>query len=322
MSESEKLKLIHAYLTKDNSSHDVSLFNEWLNTDPDNKVLYNQVAKIWQSASPPESIQFDYKKAYNNHLSKLTDPTPKLNVVKPSNNWFRIVSSLAAIFLLVIAAIFVFRSEGHQVIAKDFAQVHVLPDGSKAWLDKGATLAYEDFSNSQRNVTVSGIVFFEVSPNKKAPFTVFGDQFEVKVVGTKFLVNTISKMVAVKEGIVDVKDQKSINRITKDQKVVLNSDGDLVLSNALFDSSQLLWFNDDLIFKNAPFDRVVKDLSENFNINIKIPEKETWSACTFTSGSLKTSSLDQILEILKLTYDLEYSKQKDNSIKLTSVKCR
>jgi ferric-dicitrate binding protein FerR (iron transport regulator) len=103
--------------------------------------------------------------------------------------------------------------------------------------------------------------------------------------------------------------------------MTVSTDGNLSITNTSFESSEL-WFNEELIFKNAPFDKVIQDLSLNFNVKIIIPERTTWASCTFTSGALKTNNLDQILEILKLTYDLEYTKQKDNSIKLTAVKCK
>jgi transmembrane sensor len=321
MSESEKLKFIHAYLTGDISSPDGHVFDNWLNSDPENLILYKQVSEIWQSASPPEAIAFDYNKAYNKHLNELSASETKITFVNKSNHWVGMAASIAATFLVLIAILVLFKGEDQIVKADDIAQLHVLPDGSKAWLNKNAVLSYEEFNDSKRKVSVSGVVFFEVTPNKSTPFIITTDEFEIKVVGTKFLVNTVQSSVAVKEGIVDVKNSKSTQRLTKDQKVELTSDGEMKPSTALFDSSQL-WFNDDLVFKNTPFDRVIKDLSDNFNIIIKIPAKDTWSECTFTSGSLKTSSLEQILEILKLTYDLEYSKQKDNSIKLTSVKCR
>lgn len=322
MSESEKLIFIHAYLTGDISSPNAHAFDKWLHSDPKNLVLFNQVSQIWQSAIPPDAILFDYHKAYQNHLDKPSTPQSQITLVKKSNHWARILTSIAATFLIIITFIVVFESKDHTLAAGEIAQMHVLPDGSKAWLQKNAVISYNDFSDDERNVNVSGIVFFDVMTNKKAPFKINTDGFEVKVIGTEFLVNVDQNLVAVKEGIVEVKNRLATQRVTKDHQLVLKADGTFVQSDAKFATSQKLWFNDDLIFKNTPFDKVIKDLSDNFNVKISIPEKETWSTCTFTSGSLKNSSLDQILEILKLTYDLEYSKQKDNSIKLTSVKCR
>jgi transmembrane sensor len=322
MSESEKLKYIHAYLTKQMSRHDMSVFQEWLDTHPNHHKLYLEVSKIWEASSTNETIHFDYSNAYNKHLTHLRAQDNKLEVVGKKRNWFSIASSIAAVLVLAIAMVLLFGNDKHTFRTGDFTQMHILPDGSKAWLSKNSQLSYHDFSGSLRKVNVSGVVFLDVAANKNAPFQIMTDRFEVKVVGTQFLVNTERNFVAVKEGTVDVKTGKSAQRITKDQKITIYKSGDLAHSDTVFDSNAWLWFNEDLIFKNTPFDQVIQDLSNNFNVKILIPERTTWSSCTFTSGSLKTNTLDQILEILKLTYDLQYVKQKDNSIKLTSVKCK
>ena len=53
-----------------------------------------------------------------------------------------------------------------------------------------------------------------------------------------------------------------------------------------------------------------------------IPTQRDWSKCTFTSGPLKTATVDEVMTILKLTYELDYVRQNDNSIKISRVKCK
>ena len=49
----------------------------------------------------------------------------------------------------------------------------VLPDGSKAWLNAASSLRYPTiFAGKERNVEVSGEVYFEVAKNAKMPFKV------------------------------------------------------------------------------------------------------------------------------------------------------
>ncbi|MFX7333310.1 FecR family protein, partial [Acinetobacter baumannii] len=49
----------------------------------------------------------------------------------------------------------------------------VLADGTKVWLNAASSIKYPvAFSGKERNVTVSGEAYFEVSKNPHQPFTV------------------------------------------------------------------------------------------------------------------------------------------------------
>lgn len=61
-----------------------------------------------------------------------------------------------------------------------------------------------------------------------------------------------------------------------------------------FDNKDL-WFNEELTFDNTPFDIVIRDLAINYKVSIELPNKNDWSSCTFTSGSLKKMDLMKFL---------------------------
>ena len=66
-----------------------------------------------------------------------------------------------------------------------------LPDGSKAWLNAASSIRFPAaFSGKERQVEISGEVYFEVKQNKEMPFYVKVDQFtSIEVLGTEFNVN-------------------------------------------------------------------------------------------------------------------------------------
>ena len=62
-----------------------------------------------------------------------------------------------------------------------------LPDGTSVWLNADSKLLYDNnFGINNRNVTLCGEGYFEVSKNKNLPFQVVSDDIKVEVLGTKF----------------------------------------------------------------------------------------------------------------------------------------
>lgn len=66
-----------------------------------------------------------------------------------------------------------------------------LPDGTQVWLNSGSSIRYPvAFTGSQRQVEITGEVYFEVVKNRKMPFRVrVYDHTEIEVLGTHFNVN-------------------------------------------------------------------------------------------------------------------------------------
>ena len=66
----------------------------------------------------------------------------------------------------------------------------VLPDSSKVWLNSATTLTYDsDFNKKDREVTLSGEAFFDVSKNPSKPFIVRMSDASITVKGTSFNVS-------------------------------------------------------------------------------------------------------------------------------------
>ena len=62
-----------------------------------------------------------------------------------------------------------------------------LPDGTSVWLNADSKLLYDNnFGINNRDVTLCGEGYFEVSKNKNLPFQVIPDDIKVEVLGTKF----------------------------------------------------------------------------------------------------------------------------------------
>lgn len=73
-----------------------------------------------------------------------------------------------------------------------------LSDGSRAMLHAGTVLSYPSaFTGHEKNVTVTGEVFFEVQSDKRQPFVVGAGDIRVRVFGAKFNVKAYDEEEAV-----------------------------------------------------------------------------------------------------------------------------
>jgi transmembrane sensor len=336
MSYTDDINLVHKHLTGELGSEEIEHFKNWKESNPQHKILADQLETIWDTAAKTSEISFDADKAYEKHLARMksdleeTVPSVQNSELQIKNNnhsnktkifnltWVR---SIAALFILAIAVVFIFENKNEdKLINSD--QVLTLSDGSRVWLQKGSSLNTSSFSPNNRNLKLKGVGYFDVKSNSEAPFKIDANGFDIQVLGTKFIVNATTKEVRVKEGKVKVSNKKDNVILVANQKALINKSDELKVENANFDNTQL-WFNEELKFNNVPFDQVIKDISESYNVKFTLPARNDWSNCAFTSsGSLKDNTLDQVLLILKLTYELEYTRTKDNNIILTKVKCK
>ncbi len=326
MTYTEKIGYIHSYLNGELNAEEKHSFLIWVDADVENKILFNQISQIWESAVPPAEIKFNADKAFKKHLARLQDESnTKVIPIKGKDqtgifhlSWLRVA---AAIFVVLIAFTLVFNNFNETKIEALTSRMVAMEDGSKVWLQEGSTLKIIKISSSKRQVELEGKAYFDVAPDKNAPFLIHADGLEVKVLGTRFTVDSRKTSVNVRDGRVAVNAGKEEVILTADESVVLNGKTLSPVGHIPFNASDL-WFNEELRFDNAPFDRVIKDLSVNFGVNIQIPEKNDWSGCTFTSGALKNNSLDEIFVMLKLTYELEYTKTSASDYQIKRVKCK
>lgn len=79
-----------------------------------------------------------------------------------------------------------------------------LADGTKVWLNASSSITYPTaFTNTTREVSITGEAYFEVSANKQQPFIVKTRGEEIRVVGTQFNVNSYENEPDIKTSLVE-----------------------------------------------------------------------------------------------------------------------
>ena len=321
MNYTDKIKYIHKYLSGELNSLERGEFNAW-SLEDENKLLIQEISSIWNSSKTPQPIFFDAKKAFDKHKD-LLDKTNVVELPTKKNQIFKLIAVVAILIILLVSLfVFDFNKVTKDLNSKEKVIYASLEDGTEVWLDKGSSLQVYEFTKDKRVVSLSGRAYFDVAQDKATPFIIQAGSSEVKVLGTKFLVDENIKEVFVKEGRVEVKNREDSKTIilTDNQSVKLSEGKFLETNNKPFDQMKL-WFNRDLKFDNTPFDKVLVDIETRFNVIFEVDEIKDWSKCTFTSGSLSKNTIDQILNTLQLTYELVYVKLNPNTYRLSSIKC-
>ena len=246
----------------------------------------------------------------------------RINEGKPSKkqlaitNLFRLYYKVAAILLfpLIITGIYLLKPQPEtiaEIMAPQGSRVQfVLPDGSKGFLNGGSTIKYNPRFSKNREVHLEGEGYFEVTRDKKYPFTIETEFADIQVLGTRFDVcaykNDNEITTTLEEGKVSIynkttKAQTSL--VPGEQNRIMVKTGEMTNSKVetgLYTS----WKEDMLRFDNAPFSEVVKKMERWYGIKIILDKKLEYEE-NYTM-TLKTESLRETLQLLLITTPMNY----------------
>lgn len=187
-----------------------------------------------------------------------------------------------------------------------------LPDGSHVTLNSASQLSYipQTYNRKERQIKFEGEGHFQISPNKECPFLINARGLNIKVLGTTFnlLVRNDKKeaKLTLEEGRVllsSIRSGKSVILNSNQQAILNQANGEIIVMKEEAAQSASAWKYGDLIFKNTPLANVIETLQENYGMEIQIDCKECLTD-SFT-GTITTSDLNEVLDILEKTYHLK-----------------
>ena len=310
-----------------------NLNSEILDAEEVKSLMYHQ----WKN---PNEVEVSHKPDYKSIFSKIKERTHPEKAPKSANTQyliheidelktqyrslktrFRFSLSIAAtvILLITLGALSIIGS--NKVFQKTYteniapsghkSQV-ILPDGTKAFLNSGTILRYDNFFGKKyRNIELVGEAFFEVQKNEKLPFIIVTDDVTVKVIGTKFNIMSYPEddyvETTVAEGKVSVTENhnKSSLLLTANQKATFDRNTNELLLDNINIEPYISWKEDVLTFDNENFTNVIKKLERWYNVSIHVEGKDSISdRYTLT---IKGESLHEVLELIRLTTSIEYT---------------
>ena len=214
-----------------------------------------------------------------------------------------------------------------------------LPDGTQVMLNSGSTIKYSsDFNLTNRDLTLTGEAYFKVAKNVNLPMNVNTAKITIKAVGTEFNVKAYDEEGIIETTLVEGKveisqsDQNNEKRqslgLLPDQRAIyVKKSGSFSLenvepvdsleiqpSNTIFENiiispgidvdKIVAWTSGKLILRGEYLDNLCVKLQRKYNVNF-IFNNEEIKKIRF-SGILPDESLEQVLNVVKLTAPIEF----------------
>lgn len=225
------------------------------------------------------------------------------------------------------------------VIPKGSKGEVILPDGTKVWLNANSQLKYDgDYGIKNRNISLRGEGYFQVKKNPKLAFVVLASGMKVKALGTTFNVKSYPDekdfSTTLVEGSVKIEGlhmdfklkpkqlftcNKTVVEQTNDSGLDVNQENEIQtdkLSNSKIEISNVnivsdvnvdvytSWKDDRWIIDSDNLSSIGVLLERKFNVGVVIKSKELLNYKF--RGTFKKETLEQILDVIKLTAPMKY----------------
>lgn len=186
--------------------------------------------------------------------------------------------------------------------AYDIAQTFTLPDSSSVTLAPGSTLRLQKHKD-KRLVQMTGKVYFNVRHDDRAPFRVDAGSGFVKVLGTRFQVDSQDPIsVSVVSGKVlfsAIRSGEEALILTKGQSAVLDPAASKPVEITPKHPNPAAWATGEFIYDNTPLPEVLSELSEYYDVTlVAFDAGHSSGESRRLSGEFSTSSLQEILNLI------------------------
>ncbi|RFZ90912.1 FecR family protein [Mucilaginibacter conchicola] len=179
-----------------------------------------------------------------------------------------------------------------------------LPDGTQAWLNSASSITFPTrFTGKNRQISITGEVYFEVTKNKNMPFRVNTHRAEIEVLGTHFNVMAYDDEQVMKttllEGAVKINSGTFSAKLIPGQQAQINNNGKNKVLNDVDLDDEIAWKNGIFQFKDAKIDVILRQAARWYDVDVKylhqIPDKE------FNGRLSRNVKASELLNMLKYT---------------------
>ncbi len=314
-------ELLSKFLAGEASPHEIEQLEAWREKEG-NQEYYEKSGSLWKTMEEQKE-KIDIDRAWEQVRSKAIKISVeaeveevKLEVGKTTlwTNWIR----WAAILILTSGLVWTsyrlwFDTQADLQVVQTSNQGKVdlsLPDGSKVWINRNSTLKYpEIFDKGSREIHLEGQAYFEIVAQSQQPFIIHTAEADLEVVGTHFDLAAYSQQdlvtVTVLEGEVNLSTKISGASIIVEAgyKGFLQPSTQQIQKSEHQDLNSLAWKSGILKFAETHLDQVVETLEHAYGVKLMLTNHQLQN-CQW-SADFKDQSLDEVLEILQMTFDLQ-----------------
>lgn len=322
----------------------VLFWENWIKAHPEKQEETEKAKQLYyilNGGHTRDQFEADEQK-FHAAITQLINPEP---VSRPKGILRKLLLPAAAAACIVAVAVLLINQPAarKENIITSGAGEHksiLLPDGSKVTLNEKSTLRIAaDFNEKNRDITLSGEAFFDVTQNSSKPFIIHTPYTDVNVLGTVLNIKAYPEEQLVEtsllKGSVEVVLKKEHNKrilLKPNEKISINyrinnektniaqhklhlSEKSLTaLSGNDQDSSliQLLWNTGTLSFNSSSFAEIADQLQQWYGVELFF-EDSAVVQYRFT-GDFKDKRITEVLNALQLSRHFNYEIDKSNSI--------
>ena len=292
-----------------------------MNENATNREYYAQLKKIWDNSKKlAADSTLDVDIAWESFQNRVTGQKGSPKILNRNRfSWMKVAASVILIVGLGIAVYFLItkNNEPIEMVAQTGQNILVdtLPDGSVITLNKRSTITYPSkFKGDTRAIALKGEAFFNVAPDKKKPFIISVNDVQVTVVGTSFNIKSENgnTEIVVETGVVRVTKSGKTVELSAGEKINMHANDSNATKEAVTDKLYNYYRSKVFVCDDTPLWKLVQVLNEAYDANIIIGRKELHDMKLNTT--FNNESLEQVLEIIHLTFDITIIKKEDGQI--------
>lgn len=318
--------LLLRYCEGETTKEETAWVEEWLEASDENRWMARRIQTIGLAADLARtSPKIDVKKALEaTHRKMKQGKTSRYQVFARG---MQRAAAILFIPLLISWCILYYNgaSEPAQMIEVRTNPGMItsvnLPDGTKVILNSSSSLQYPSrFTNENRAVKLMGEAFFSVTKDKKEFVVDALNGSKIVVHGTEFNVEAYEGSETVQTTLVSGKvsfsylngGKREKLMIHPGQKAIYNIARSKVLVKSVHVDVETCWKDGRLVFKNTPFEEVLKNLSKRYNVEfvLKNPSLKQHS---FTA-TFDNQRLERILEIFRISTNIRFEYVEDGDL--------
>jgi ferric-dicitrate binding protein FerR (iron transport regulator) len=278
----------------------------------------------WLDANPENMREFlAFRKLYD--ITLWQEENKETQLINPSKKEFTIrklvveALKIAAIFVVALVGTrYLFpTSKVSEPVAMQTIYVPAgqraeltLSDGTKVWLNAKTTFVFPNlFSDKSRNVTLDGEGYFVVTTDKKHPFIVKTEKFDVKVWGTQFNVMAYSGKpifeTSLLEGSVELLNPGGEQgvMISPNERIYLKNDR--LVRAPIVNYNHFLWKEGLISFDDESFPEMVTKLELYFDLKINMNNNRMLKN-RYTGKFRTKDGVEHILKVLQLSNQFKF----------------
>lgn len=237
-------------------------------------------------------------------------------------NYQLLVWRAAAIFLLAVSSVSIYLMLEKDRPEKDLVECFIptaeireltLLDGTHVMLNSKSTLLYPDqFTGETRSVYLIGEANFKVKPDKKHPFIVKANDYQITALGTEFNVNAYPESNELIATLLEGRVKVEFNNLMSN--VILNPNEQLIYNKQTKQHNLRLpeisdvtaWQRGELVFSNMHLEDIFTNLERKFPYAF-VYSLHSMKKNTYSFRFRNQATMEEVMEIIsQVVGDVNY----------------